>query len=52
MSKSIISTILFMFTVLANPSFAGQDCYGGGADVNDSQKKEMKDKEAWAQGFK
>ncbi len=46
MFKSTLTSILFMFAVLANPVFAGQDCYGGGADVNDSQKKEMKDKEA------
>jgi hypothetical protein len=44
--KNLLSTAFFMLVVLSNSSFAGQDCYGGGADVNDSQKKEMKDKEA------
>jgi hypothetical protein len=46
MFKNLLTSVFFMLVVLANPSFAGQDCYGGGADVNDSQKKEMKDKEA------
>ena len=46
MFKSLLTALLFMLSVLVNPSFAGQDCYGGGGDVKDSQKEEMKDKEA------
>ncbi len=46
MFKNLFVTLFFALFAFSNPSFAGQDCYGGGADVNDSQKKEMKDKEA------
>tara|TARA_A100001011_G_C13918371_1_gene678057 strand:- start:71 stop:211 length:141 start_codon:yes stop_codon:yes gene_type:complete len=46
MLKNLLTSVFVLISVLSSSSFAGQDCYGGGADVNDSQKKEMKDKEA------
>ena len=46
MFKKLLISSFFVLTAIANPSFAGQDCYGGGADVNDSQKKETRETEA------
>ena len=46
MFKKFIATSFFVLTAIVNPVFAGQDCYGGGADVNDSQKKESRETEA------
>ena len=46
MFKRLLAISLFVLTAALNPSFAGQDCYGGGADVNDSQKKETRETEA------
>ena len=46
MLKKLLAISLFVLTAALNPSFAGQDCYGGGADVNDSQKKETRETEA------
>ena len=46
MFKRLLATSFFVLTAIVNPVFAGQDCYGGGADVNDTQKKESKETEA------
>jgi len=46
MFKKLLAISFFVLTAAVNSSFAGQDCYGGGADVNDSQKKETRETEA------
>ena len=46
MLKKLLASSFFILTALVNPSFAGDGCYGGGADVNDSQKTDTRDTEA------
>jgi len=47
MLKKLLASSFFILTALVNPSFAGGDgCYGGGADVNDSQKTDTRETEA------